>query len=275
MMFVRGVLSHLLTFVAAAAPLLAQSPPAMTGPPIPSTDRASTDKIRPATYGTSAISYVEIPAADFVPYNSGCTYTSDNSGWGPRWPTAGNCAFDAGLHLPSGAIVVYLELDFVDTNPSDSVEGSLLECSFLGQNCIRHPLAGGGPPDCGNFGGIICSGNAYDLGPGNQAVDLTPDAIVVDNFTKSYVLWTGMVSEDGSERIAGMIVGYVLQVSPAPGAPTFNDVPTSHPFFQYVEALAASGVTGGCGGGNFCPNNPITRGQMAVFLAKALGLQFH
>ena len=69
-------------------------------------------------------------------------------------------------------------------------------------------------------------------------------------------------------------VYYQLQVSPAPGTATFNDVPTSHPFFQFVEALAASGITAGCGSGNFCPDTPLTRGQMAVFLSKALGLQW-
>lgn len=41
-----------------------------------------------------------------------------------------------------------------------------------------------------------------------------------------------------------------------------------------LRALNAAGITAGCGGGNYCPNNPVTRGQMAVFLAKALGLQF-
>ena len=63
-----------------------------------------------------------------------------------------------------------------------------------------------------------------------------------------------------------------LPVSAAPATATFLDVPASNPFFQFVEALAASGITAGCGGGNYCPNNPVTRGQMAVFLAKALGL---
>jgi len=52
-------------------------------------------------------------------------------------------------------------------------------------------------------------------------------------------------------------------------------VPTSDPAFAFVEALAASGITGGCGGGNFCPTNPVTRRQMAIFLAKALGLSFN
>ncbi|HEX4439809.1 MAG TPA: S-layer homology domain-containing protein, partial [Thermoanaerobaculia bacterium] len=72
----------------------------------------------------------------------------------------------------------------------------------------------------------------------------------------------------------GVRVYYHLQVSPAPGTATFNDVPTNHPFFQFVEALAASGITAGCGGGNFCPDAPLTRGQMAVFLSKALGLHW-
>jgi hypothetical protein len=70
------------------------------------------------------------------------------------------------------------------------------------------------------------------------------------------------------------VVAYRLQVSPAPATATFGDVPKSHPFFRYVEALTAAGITGGCGGGNFCPDAPLTRGQMAVFMAKALGLQW-
>jgi competence protein ComEC len=49
-------------------------------------------------------------------------------------------------------------------------------------------------------------------------------------------------------------------------------VPTNHWAFRYIEALADSGITGGCGGGNFCPDDPLNRGQMAVFLSAALGL---
>ena len=63
-------------------------------------------------------------------------------------------------------------------------------------------------------------------------------------------------------------------VSPPPATPTFNDVPTSDLGFQYIEALAASGITGGCGGGNYCPDASLTRRQMAIFLAKALGLHW-
>ncbi len=63
-------------------------------------------------------------------------------------------------------------------------------------------------------------------------------------------------------------------VSDPPTTATFGDVPSSHPYFQFIEALASSGITGGCGGGNYCPDRPLTRGQMAAFLAKALGLHW-
>ena len=72
----------------------------------------------------------------------------------------------------------------------------------------------------------------------------------------------------------GVVVYWKRQVSPAPGVATFADVPVGSFGFKHVEALSASGITAGCGGGNFCPDRVITRVEMAVFLAKALGLHF-
>ncbi len=53
----------------------------------------------------------------------------------------------------------------------------------------------------------------------------------------------------------------------------FGDVPCPSQFANWIEQLSAEGITGGCGGGNYCPGNPNTRGQMAVFLVKTFGLQ--
>jgi S-layer family protein len=55
-----------------------------------------------------------------------------------------------------------------------------------------------------------------------------------------------------------------------PGQEMFHDVPASSGFCPYIEELARRGITGGCGGGNFCPRDPVTRSQMAVFLVKAV-----
>jgi len=57
---------------------------------------------------------------------------------------------------------------------------------------------------------------------------------------------------------------------PAVGASTgFNDVPTSYWAASWIKQLAAEKITGGCGAGNYCPDYPVTRDQMAVFLLKA------
>ena len=48
----------------------------------------------------------------------------------------------------------------------------------------------------------------------------------------------------------------------------FADVPCPSTFAPWIEALAAEGITGGCGGGNYCPTDPVRRDQMAVFLLK-------
>jgi hypothetical protein len=53
-----------------------------------------------------------------------------------------------------------------------------------------------------------------------------------------------------------------------PGA--FADVPCPSPFADWIEAMAAEGITGGCGGGNFCPLATVRRDQMAPFLLKAV-----
>jgi hypothetical protein len=97
----------------------------------------------------------------------------------------------------------------------------------------------------------------------------------VDYKTYSYFLEIKNFGDlTGAVKFRSARVYYKLQVSPAPQTATFTDVPTSHPFFQYIEALAASGVTTGCAPSQYCPDAPVTRGQMAVFLSRALGLHW-
>ncbi len=56
---------------------------------------------------------------------------------------------------------------------------------------------------------------------------------------------------------------------PVCDTPVFLDVPCTSPFAPWINELAARGVTAGCGDGtNYCPADPTTRQQMAVFLLK-------
>jgi hypothetical protein len=55
---------------------------------------------------------------------------------------------------------------------------------------------------------------------------------------------------------------------PPPAVGVFLDVPASDPLAPWIEKLYDLGITAGCGGGNYCPTSPVTRGQMAVFLLR-------
>ncbi len=48
----------------------------------------------------------------------------------------------------------------------------------------------------------------------------------------------------------------------------FADVPAAAPFADWIERFAFEGISGGCGGGKFCPDAPVTRDQMAAFLLR-------
>jgi hypothetical protein len=52
------------------------------------------------------------------------------------------------------------------------------------------------------------------------------------------------------------------------GPYNFYDVPPSSPYYPFVYLIAKNGITAGCGTGYFCPNDPVTRAQMAVFLLR-------
>ncbi|HEX2153447.1 MAG TPA: S8 family serine peptidase [Acidimicrobiia bacterium] len=63
---------------------------------------------------------------------------------------------------------------------------------------------------------------------------------------------------------------------PPPGEPpSFDDVPDDHLFHQEITWLAEQGITRGCNppaNDLFCPDDSVTRGQMAAFLNRALDL---
>ena len=81
--------------------------------------------------------------------------------------------------------------------------------------------------------------------------------------------------DDGTSRaeIAVFLVrlrhgaGYV---PPDANGTIFGDVPREHWAASWIEQLAADGGTSGCGNGNFCPEEIVTRAEMAVFLNNSI-----
>lgn len=52
----------------------------------------------------------------------------------------------------------------------------------------------------------------------------------------------------------------------------FSDVPNSAFYHADVDWALDNGVTAGCGGGKYCPNSAVTRGQLATFLNETAGV---
>lgn len=83
-----------------------------------------------------------------------------------------------------------------------------------------------------------------------------------------------------TRREAAVVLAGTLGYSPlgappaAPPAATFADVPLADWGLPFVEAIAAHGITSGCSQNprKFCPDDPMSRQQFAVFLAIGAGL---
>jgi hypothetical protein len=175
------------------------------------------------------------------------------------------CLGYAQIQAPDGARLELLNIWGFDNSDDSDLHYTVIE------NC--EALGGGGASST-----VITDGVVAQAG-GDFFAAASLNEVTVNNAYCGYTVRLrftdpGDPPVDTFIRVRKMAVRWVRQVSPAPPSATFGDVPTSHQFFQFVEALYRSGITAGCGGDNYCPDEPLTRGQMAVFLAKALGLQW-
>jgi hypothetical protein len=233
---------------------------------------------RSPEWGTGALAVINIPAWTFAGGVQRPDATGDSTSY--NWSTSGNnsifgifrthgaaggqnhAQFAAGLDsVPAGAQITGIVLEGCDTSATHETMARLVILPSGGSWSSSPELQTGltQTPGCAVFG---------------SATNLVASNIIVDKLANTYLVNVVLRASDNTTQFRSVRVFYRLRVSPGPAAATFADVPTSHPFFQFVEALAASGITGGCGGGNFCPDSPLTRGQMSVFLATALGLHF-
>ncbi|MBL8228441.1 MAG: SBBP repeat-containing protein [Bryobacterales bacterium] len=56
--------------------------------------------------------------------------------------------------------------------------------------------------------------------------------------------------------------------------PFFTDVPATHPQFPHIQKMRDLGITSGCTATTYCPDDSVTRGQMAAFIIRArLGIR--
>ena len=151
------------------------------------------------------------------------------------------------LGLGNAAIILKSDLG--------SIDNILIEDAYLnGGNYTFYSREGGN----GNPSNVVLRNSVFgpDYNFGRISIDGT---IGFENNT----LWDGTpIDIDGDPT--------------SPPAPTTTTNGTfwdddSSLFEAEIEALAASGVTNGCGDGAFCPDGSVTRAEMAAFIIRALG----
>jgi hypothetical protein len=211
-------------------------------------------------WGTKDRILTHIPFSDFVPFDGDpFVMTLGHGGFGfGMYSTSPGGVAGAVAHVPSGALLTYLELDYFDANDASDVRLNLYDCNYHGLDCQLIDLVQ----------------SSQSPGVGLAIADLTSKNYTMDANARELVLTVLTLGGDGRTVFNGAYIGYKLQISPAPPVPTFADVPPDYTYYRAIEALAKSGITGGCGNGNFCPNQFVTRGEMAAFLARALGMHF-
>jgi len=179
--------------------------------------------------------------------------------------------YDAPVRLPDGAHIedACFFLRNEEAGPTGGHTVALMVEKFSPQGLPpqEHVIMSASPTTPFGYLGICRDKLGY---PVHDEMDVDFDGV------SDHVSYRAIVTirEGATLGLGGVQIRWRRNVSSAPAQATFPDVPAGSLFFQYVEALAASGITGGCGGGNYCPDASLTRGQMAVFLAKALGLHW-
>jgi hypothetical protein len=118
--------------------------------------------------------------------------------------------------------------------------------------------------------GVTHGGVFTDVLPAHWASDYI-NAIKEAGITTGYGDGTyGPEDPVSRDQMAVFIIralyGETVTYSPTP---YFADVPSSHWAFKYIQKLKELGITTGCGSGQYCPEETVTRDQMAAFLVRA------
>ena len=83
------------------------------------------------------------------------------------------------------------------------------------------------------------------------------------------------ITDEQERGWAAAIIARMFDVNSSnpPAVPTFQDVPTDHPAYAWIEGLAAAGLTSGCSAVPklYCPDDPLTRAALAAFIVNGMG----
>lgn len=225
------------------------------------------------TFGVSSGQWIFVSAHEFQQSSPNCAWQYSGSGYysiasAPGGACGSPTVVRAGFELPEGAAITFQRLYYYNTSAS-----SLF--TFLTSYEVDN-FSGASPDFTEHSFDTAAGTTGYSAEQHNFTTPVvydTYDTSVSPSRQRNYAIAVNMPT-GGSTMIKGVAVGFYRQIAPAPAVASFSDVSTAHPFFNEVEQMRKSGITFGCGGGQYCPDQPVTRGQMAAFLTRAMGLHW-
>jgi len=212
-----------------------------------------------------------INATEFTPVGSAYEVLAGD-GYLYSGTTSGPSYYRAPLSLPQGALIERLcQFDY-DASATVGVETHIVANKLVygaGGNPATLVIPNSSVHSASNIGyGYYCTDALSHTLLGRIDVDGDGNADAAAYYVEANV--------PANLGLGAVQITWRRQVSPKPATATFGDVPLDSPYSAFIEALKASDVTGGCQQAPplYCPDRPITRAEMAVFLAKALGLHW-
>jgi len=128
----------------------------------------------------------------------------------------------------------------------------------------------------GNGSGTVTSGSDGIACPGDCVAGFAPNTTVTLTATPAAgSTFNGFVGAGcGTSVVMSTSRTCTATFTAGAGGPptTFVDVPTTHLFFAFIEAVANAGVIGGCATNPplYCPDAAFSRAEMAVFLLRGI-----
>jgi hypothetical protein len=250
-------------WIALSAVLTAQTVAGRNSNTGASTAPAPGSSVRPAaTFGTTQYSVTSVNAAAFTGRHALDPIETNGSTY--RYFTGGSKIFLGSVSIPEGVII-----DYIGLNNCDTAGGTFIVYLF-------DFTTGGSHTEVGS---LMTNAHAsclvdYNSVPGTEFNYLY--AMNAGHNLQILITQALGAPTDGSVGVQSVEVWWRRVISPAPLVATFTDVPTSSQSFQAIEALFEAGITTGCSVSPlmYCPNQGVTRAQMALFLARALGLEW-
>lgn len=202
--------------------------------------------------------YTWVPASNFVVGYPGNMDMAFNGTTLAMYRFAGDCGGNpegvfANIRLPSGAYLYQIQYYYRDTSASS-----------LGFFAYRVPYNG-------SIQSMIPVTSSVNGGTVHNAT-VNSAYRTIANRNNLYYAWVNFNAIGQSLELRGARLYWHRQIRPGLGHPFVDIGHLPQLWRDSIAALRASGITSGTSPTTYSPGMNVTRGQMAVFLAKALGL---